>query len=194
MRMQVQGRQIGIGDAPTAYVMRQLAAAVQDSTERPGEAVEAVAAVSCGAGACCCDAHVHLPAARTASGPAAADVRAALCAERIERQMRRATRPSRDRHQDRPQPIEAVEAPAYVPAAGEGRDKSAEPGSLQPAIVAETTRSIRSRSVGEAAMQMELVKGGFLMFRNDADCRFGKVFRRGGGNAGLTGPANLSAS
>ena len=115
-------------------------------------------------------------------------------AERIEKQLRRYKRRLRDHHQNRPKPIEAFEAPAYVLQAAEIGEDSEEPESLQPVIVAEMKHSIQSLSVGEAVMQMELADKAFLMFRNDANGRFNVVFRREDGNIGWIDPANISAS
>jgi ribosomal subunit interface protein len=194
MRIQVQGKQIDVGNALTEHVTRHLSAAVQKYFDRP---VEAIVTFSRDAHAFRCDAHVHLPTGLTAASSATAgDVYAAFDqgAERIEKQIRRYKRRLRDHHQNRRRPIEAFEAPAYVLDAGDGRDDSEEPGSLQPVIVAEMTQSIQSLSVGEAVMQMELANKAFLMFRNDANGRLNVVFRRDDGNIGWIDPANISAS
>jgi ribosomal subunit interface protein len=194
MRIQVQGKQIDVGDALTEHVNRHLSAAVEKYFDRP---VEAVVTFSRDARAFRCDAHVHLPTGLTAASSATAnDVYLAFeqGAERIEKQIRRYKRRLRDHHQNRRRPIEAFDAPAYVLEAGNGRDESEEPGSLQPVIVAEMTHSIQSLSVGEAVMQMELADKAFLMFRNDATSRLNVVFRREDGNIGWVDPAYLPAS
>ena len=194
MRIQVQGKQIDVGNALTEHVNRHLSAAVQKYFDRP---VEAIVTFSRDARAYRCDAHVHLPTGLTAASSAVAnDVYAAFDqgAERIEKQIRRYKRRLRDHHQTRRKPIEAFEAAAYVLEAGDGRDESEEPESLQPVIVAEMTQSIQSLSVGEAVMQMELANKPFLMFRNDANGRFNVVYRREDGNIGWIDPANLAVS
>lgn len=194
MRIQVQGKQIDVGDALTQHVTQHLSAAVEKYFDRP---VEAIVTFSRDARAFRCDAHVHLPTGLTAASSATAnDVYTAFDqgAERIEKQIRRYKRRLRDHHQNRRKPIEAYEAPTYVLDAGDGRDDSEEPASLQPVIVAEMTQSIQTLSVGEAVMQLELANKAFLMFRNDASGRFNVVFRRDDGNIGWIDPANLSAS
>jgi ribosomal subunit interface protein len=194
MRIQVQGKQIEVGDALTEHVNRHLSAAVEKYFDRP---VEAIVTFSRDARAFRCDAHVHLPTGLTAASSATDnDVYAAFerGAERIEKQIRRYKRRLRDHQQNRGKPIEAFDASAYVLDAGGGRDESPEPESLQPVIVAEMTQSIQSLSVGEAVMQLELANKAFLMFRNDANGRFNVVFRRDDGNIGWIDPANLSAS
>jgi ribosomal subunit interface protein len=194
MRIQVQGKQIDVGNALTEHVTRQLSAAVEKYFDRP---IEAIVTFSRDARAYRCDAHVHLPTGLTAASSAtASDVYAAFeqGAERIEKQIRRYKRRLRDHHQNRRKPIEAVEAAAYVLEAGNGRDESDEPESLQPVIVAEMKQSIQSLSVGEAVMQLELANKAFLMFRNDGNGRFNVVYRREDGNIGWVDPANLSAN
>ncbi len=194
MRIQVQGKQIDLGDALTEHVTRELSAAVEKYFDRP---VEAIVTFSRDARAYRCDAHVHLPTGLTAASSATAnDVYAAFDqgAQRIEKQIRRYKRRLRDHHQNRGKPIEASETPAYVRDAGNGRDESDEPELLQPVIIAEMTQSIQSLGVGEAVMQMELANKAFLMFRNDATGHFNVVYRRDDGNIGWIDPANLSAS
>jgi ribosomal subunit interface protein len=194
MRIQVQGKQIEVGNALTEHVTRQLSAAVEKYFDRP---VEAIVTFSRDARAYRCDAHVRLPTGLTAASSAtASDVYLAFeqGAERIEKQIRRYKRRLRDYHANRRKPIEAYEATAYVLDAGDGRDESDEPQSLQPVIIAEMTQSIQALSVGEAVMQMELANKAFLMFRNDANGRLNVVYRREDGNIGWVDPANLSAS
>jgi ribosomal subunit interface protein len=198
MRVQVQGKQIDVGDALTEHVTRHLSAAVEKYFDRP---VEAIVTFSRDARAYRCDAQVRLPTGLTAASSATAnDAYAAFDqgSERIEKQIRRYKRRLRDHHQNRRKPIEAVEAAAYVLDAGNGRDESDEPESLQPVIVAEMTHSIQSLSVGEAVMQLELANKAFLMFRNDGNGRVNLVYRRDDGNVGwvdpASPPADLSAS
>ena len=83
------------------------------------------------------------------------------------------------------------EAQAYVL---RGHDEETDTGTLngmQPVIIAEMTTPIKSLTVGEAVMQMELADARFLMFRNDANGRINIVFQRDDGNVGWIDPANL---
>ena len=64
---------------------------------------------------------------------------------------------------------------------------------LNPVVIAETQTKLRSLTVGEAVMQMELEHAPFLMFRNDANGRFNIVFQREDGNIGWVDPDNLAA-
>lgn len=194
MRIQVQGKQIDVGPALTEHVSRQLSASIEKYFDRP---VDATVTFSRDAHSFRCDARVNLPTGLTAASTGmASDVYAAFDqgAERIEKQIRRYKRRLRDHHQNRREPIEALEAPAYVIDAARTHDASDEPETLQPVIVAEMTHSIQSLSVGEAVMQMELADKPFLMFRNDGTGRFNVVFRREDGNIGWVDPATLSAS
>ncbi|MGB0440285.1 MAG: sigma 54 modulation/S30EA ribosomal C-terminal domain-containing protein, partial [Paracoccaceae bacterium] len=64
---------------------------------------------------------------------------------------------------------------------------------LSPVVIAEMKTDLRSLSVGEAVMQMELEDAKFLMFRNDSHGRLNIVFRREDGNIGWIDPENLAA-
>jgi hypothetical protein len=59
-------------------------------------------------------------------------------------------------------------------------------------IIAEMTTDIKSLTVGEAVMQMELAHAPFLMFTNMANGRINVVFQREDGNVGWIDPANLA--
>jgi ribosomal subunit interface protein len=194
MHIQVQGKQVEVGTALTEHVTRHLTASVQKYFDRP---VNAIVTFSRDAHGFRCDAYIHLPTGMTA----AARGRAGDCysafeqgAERIEKQLRRHKRRLRDHHHARRKPIEAGEAKEYVLGAADSAEDAAEPGSPQPLIVAEMTKSIQLLSVGQAVSQMEQANRPFLMFRNEANGRFNVVFRREDGNVGWVDPANLATS
>ena len=65
---------------------------------------------------------------------------------------------------------------------------------VEPVIIAEMKADIKSLTVGEAVMQMELTHASFLMFRNDANGRLNVVYQRDDGNVGWIDPANLPES
>jgi len=73
------------------------------------------------------------------------------------------------------------------------RDEDEHSETLSPVVIAEMKTDLRSLSVGEAVMQMELEAAPFLMFLNDANGRVNIVFLRDDGNIGWIDPANLAA-
>ena len=196
MHIKVSGKQIDVGDALRGHVEGNLVAAVGKYFDRP---VDAHVVFSRSGHSFQCDASVHLSTGLTAQARAMnEEIYAAFdtATDRIEKQLRRYKRRLKDHHHSRPSPVEMVEARAYVLRSqddevdGEPDEGAAEAG-LQPAIIAEMTAEVKSLTVGEAVMQMELAHSAFLMFRNDANGRLNIVFQRDDGNVGWIDPANL---
>lgn len=193
MHIQVNGKQIDVGTALTEHVETSLTAAVGKYFDRP---VDATVTFSKDRHNFRCESLVHLPTGLVAQSTGMApDVYAAfdLGAEKIEKQIRRYKRRLKDHHQKRKKPVEAVDAPAYVLDAPQFAQEADEPETLQPVIVAEMTEAIKSLSVGEAVMQMELADKPFLMFRHDSNGRVNVVFRRDDGNIGWIDPADIAS-
>ena len=192
MQTRVSGKHIDVGDALRTHVEEHLAESVTKYFDRP---VDAAVVFSRDGHVFKCDASVHLSTGLTAKAEGQhADIYAAFeyaCA-RIEKQLRRYKRRLKDHHAKRSNPIEAFSAPAYVIAAHDEEDAQTESegeSGYQPVIVAEMTTDIKSLSVGEAVMQMELAHAPFLMFKNDANGRLNIVFQRDDGNVGWVDPA-----
>ena len=204
MKITVSGKQIDVGDALRAHVEGNLAAAVSKYFDRP---VDAHVVFSRRGHEFTCDASVHLPTGLTAQAHGVStDVYAAFeqATDRIEKQLRRHKRRLKDHHQARKTPIEMTEAPTYVLRGYEEDDREgdregdevgvAEVNGEQPVIVAEMTMPVKTLTVGEAVMQMELAHRRFLVFRNDASGRINVVYQRDDGNVGWIDPANLPES
>jgi len=192
MQITVSGKHIDIGDALRTHVEYNLVAAVGKYFERP---VDAHVIFSRNGHEFKCDSSVHLPTGLTAQAHAVSnEIYAAFdqAADRIEKQLRRYKRRLKDHHQTRMDPIELIEAQSYV-LQGHGEDSEGEiVNGAQPVIIAEMRTDIKSLSVGEAVMQMELAHVPFLMFKNSANGRINVVFQRDDGNVGWIDPANLS--
>jgi hypothetical protein len=58
-----------------------------------------------------------------------------------------------------------------------------------PPIVAETTRNLRSMSVEEAVMELDLSQSGVIVFRHAGHGGLNVVYRRSDGNIGWIDPA-----
>ncbi|MFN3614180.1 MAG: ribosome hibernation-promoting factor, HPF/YfiA family [Rubrimonas sp.] len=191
MQIQINGKQIDIGDALRTHVEDRVGQAVGKYAER---AINGQVTFSRDGHNFKCDAQAHLPTGLVAQASGAApDIYASFdaCLERLEKQLRRYKRRLKDHHADRAEPIEAIAAPAYVIAGADHEDEESEPATLDPVIVAEMTMDIKKVSVGEAVMQMELAHAPFLMFRNERHGGLNVVFRREDGNIGWVDPENL---
>lgn len=189
MRIQISGKQMDIGDALRTHVEDRLGEAVGKYFDRP---VDAVVTFCKDRHQFVADSSVHLATGMTVQATARADeVYASFegAVDRMEKQLRRYKRRLKDHHRDRQDPIEAMEASAYV-LRGHDDNDTEEPTSLQPVIVAEMATRVPSLSVGEAVMQMELAGAQLLVFRNDAHGGVNVVYRRDDGNIGWVDPKN----
>ncbi len=191
MHIKVSGKHIDVGDALRSHVEESVRSAVGKYFDRP---VDAHVVFSRRGHEFVCDASVHLSTGLTAQAHAAAgEIYAAFdqATGRVEKQLRRYKRRLKAHHSARSGPIEMTEASSYVL---RGLDEEAEDGGvdgMQPVIVAEMTTPIKSLTVGEAVMQMELADAPFLMFRNEASGRINVVYQRDDGHVGWIDPVNL---
>jgi len=191
MYIKVSGKHIDVGDALRTHVEQNIESSVAKYFDRP---VDAHVVFSRRGHEFACDSSVHLSTGLTAQAHAvASEIYSAFdqATDRIEKQLRRYKRRLKDHHNTRTDPIEMIEASSYVL---RGHDEEADEGDtngMQPVIVAEMTTPIKSLTVGEAVMQMELAHAPFLLFRNDANGRINIVYQRDDGNVGWIDPANL---
>lgn len=188
MRYQISGKHIDIGDALQTHVRDVLDSAVGKYAERP---TEAQVTFSKDAHEYVCESSVHLSTGLTVNAKArSADIYSSFdgCAERMEKQLRRYKRRLKDHHSNRSTPVELFGAFSYIVAHDEDGDEASEPDTLQPIIVAETQTKIKSLSVGEAVMQMELAGENVLVFRNEGQKRMNVVYKRADGNIGWIDP------
>lgn len=197
MQITVSGKQIDVGEALKVHVEDNLVSAVSKYFDRP---VDAHVVFSRRGHEFTCDSSVHLPTGLTAQAHGASqDIYAAFeqAADRIEKQLRRHKRRLKDHHQARKTPIEMTEAASYVLRGYDeetGDESAATANGEQPVIIAEMTMPVKTLTVGEAVMQMELDHARFLLFRNGASGRLNIVYERDDGNVGWVDPANLPES
>jgi len=194
MQITITGKHIDVGDALRTHVEYNMVAAVGKYFDRP---VDAHVVFSRNGHEFKCDSSVHLSTGLTAQAQAvSSEIYAAFdqATDRIEKQLRRYKRRLKDHHQARKNPIESLEAQSYVLQGHDEEQDEANVNGMQPVIIAEMTTGIKSLTVGEAVMQMELAHRPFLMFRNDANGRINVVFQREDGNIGWIDPANLPGS
>jgi len=188
MRIQVNGKQMDVGAALTTHVEDRLTDTVSKFSTN---AVEAIVTFSKDRYEHVCDISVHLSTGLTtkAQGRSKGDVYDSFDGglSRMEKQLRRYKRRLKDHHKERSDPIEMIGVSSYVIETNSDDDVE-EPESLQPVIVAEMETALKSLSVGEAVMQMELDGAPVLVFRNDAHGGVNVVYQREDGNIGWVDP------
>jgi ribosomal subunit interface protein len=108
-------------------------------------------------------------------------------ADRIEKRLRRYKSRLRDHHSGARGEFPASAARERVIAAED--EDGAEPSPLNPVVVSESTLQLRTLTVGEAVMQLDLTDKPALVFRNSAHGEINVVYRRSDGNIGWIDPA-----
>jgi ribosomal subunit interface protein len=190
MHIQINGRQIDVGDSLRSHVEERLSERVAKYFDRP---VNAAVTFSRDGKDFRVDASLHLSSGLTIQAQVRnAEIYAAFdqSAERLEKQLRRYKRRLRDHHTKAKAPFPVQEVQAYVIApADEAED---EPADLQPVIVAETRTEIKTLTVGEAVMQLDLLDAPMLLFHNSAHSGLNVVYRRSDGNIGWIDPQNTT--
>ena len=193
MLTRVNGKQIDVGQSLTTHVTDRLEDVVHKYAEKP---VEAVVTFSKDRYEFVADISVHLSTGLTSKSHAkAGEIYGAFDSslDKMETQLRRYKRRLKDHHKERTKPIEITDAPAYIIDAGANIGEEEEPDSLQPVIVAEMETQVKSLSVGEAVMQMELDGAPVIVFRNNTHGGVNVVYQRGDGNIGWIDPKSTEA-
>jgi ribosomal subunit interface protein len=116
-------------------------------------------------------------------------------AERIERRLRRYKRRLKDRHAARANGRHSVDlaatvdAPSYVIEAPD--EETEEVVEFNPVIIAESTTALRSLSVSEAVMELDMTGVPVVVFRHAGHGRINLVYRRSDGHVGWIDPPAL---
>ena len=116
-------------------------------------------------------------------------------AERIEKRLRRYRHRLKDRHTARANgrhadlPAETIDAPSYVIEAPNEAEQ--EVTGFNPVIIAESTTSLRSMSVSDAVLDLDMTGGQVLVFRHAGHGRVNVVYRRPDGHIGWIDPPAL---
>ncbi len=194
MQIQITGRHMELGEALRGRIEEGLEAAVSKYFNRTGEANVFVSQQGPFVEV---DCNVHLPSGIVLQSTGKADDPYAaleVSLDKMEKRVRRYKRRLKDHHANG-QPALPAQAVAemliQVPAedAEDVGDTGAENGDA-PLTVAETRVQIRTMSVSEAVMQLELQDVPALMFRNASHDGLNMVYRRPDGHIGWVDPAN----
>ncbi len=192
MQIEVNGKQIDIGDALRAHVIDALSLAMEKYAERPVDATVTFAKDG-HEYKCECSTHLSTGMKAQATGKAN-EIYAAfdVANERLAKQLRRYKRRLKNHHKARSTPFERFEASSFV-IESDSPDVEDASDSMQPVIIAESTTSIPVLSVGEAVLQMEIGSEPVVMFRNEKNDGINVVYRREDGNVGWIDPSASTA-
>lgn len=141
------------------------------------------------------DCNAHLPSGIVLqSSGQASDPYAALeeSLGKMEKRVRRYHRRLKDHHKRAPLPSEP--ANAFILKSPEDADTVPEDKGEAPLIVAESASNVKTMSVSEAVMQLELSDTPAVLFRNVKHDGLNMVYRREDGNIGWVDPAGHSAA
>jgi ribosomal subunit interface protein len=196
MQIQITGKHMNLGAAMRDRIEAGLEAAVAKYFTRTGEASVFVSQQGPFVEV---DCNVHLPSGIVLQSTGRADDPYAaleVSLEKMEKRVRRYKRRLRDHHAAAPLPLPAQAASEMliqVSDTDDSEDAGIEVGDA-PLTVAETSVQIRTMTVSQAVMQLELQDVPALMFRNAGHDGLNMVYRRPDGHIGWVDPANTPRS
>lgn len=197
MQIQITGKHMDLGDALRSRIETGLEAAVSKYFDRTGDARVFVSQQGPFVEV---DCNVHLPSGiRLQSTGKADDPYAALeeSLDKMEKRVRRYKRKLKDHHATPASALPsfmASESIIQVNGHDVDTEEEGESEAAAPLTVAETKIDIRTMSVSEAVMQLELQELPALMFRNAGHEGLNMVYRRPDGHIGWVDPANMPES
>ena len=190
MQVFVSGRHIDLGDGVRDRVETRLAARVGKYFH---QALDAQVQFSKSRHLYRSDISVHARRGVSVQAHGEADDMLAafeMAADRVEKRLRRFKRRLTDHHGQRLQTDDVEEVARQTVIAAENEDEpEPDAGVDSPVTIAESTTPIRTLTVGEAVMRLELAGLPVLMFRDRGSGRYNVVYRRDDGNIGWLDPA-----
>lgn len=194
MQIQITGKHMDLGEALRGRIETGLEAAVSKYFNRTGDARVFVSQQGPFVEV---DCNVHLPSGIILQSTGkAGDPYAALedSLDKMEKRVRRYKRRLKDHHAGNTTfPSEpAAESVIQVNGYDTEAEEELPEASDAPLTVAETAVHIRTMSVSEAVMQLELQEVPALMFRNAGHGRLNMVYRRPDGHISWVDPADAS--
>jgi ribosomal subunit interface protein len=195
MTLRISGKQMEIGDAFRERIDDRIQLAVDKyfdggfsghvTVEKTGSRFTADCLVRL-------DTGVTLQATGQAQEPQSAFDAAA---DRIEKRLRRYKRRLKS-HDTGPDPMadfDAAETMDYRVMAPVADEDSEVPEDYAPAIVAETTMSLRTMSVASAVIELDMKDSPVFVFRNAGSSNVNIVYRRADGNIGWIDPSSIGS-
>jgi ribosomal subunit interface protein len=194
MSLRISGKNLDVGEALRGQAEERVAAAVSKYYEG---GYQGHVTVDKDGSAFRTDGVLHLSSGITLEASATAhDPYASLdkMAERIEKRLRRYKRRLKDRSASNGRDA-GIEIPSYVIAAPDDdiEDFDGTSAGDNPVIVAESTKSLHSLTVGDAVAELDLTGAPVIVFRHAGNGRMNIVYRRRDGNIGwIDPPGSLS--
>ncbi len=191
MPLRVSGKNLDIGEALRAQVVDRVSGAVRKFFDGSFSGHVTVAREGTGFRTDCA---LHLSSGVTLQTEGSAHdayQSADRAAERLERRLRRYKQRLKDRpvHGASTEEI-ALEIASYVIQAPE--DDEAEIADFHPVVIAETKKNVRTQSVSEAVLDLDLTGAPVVVFRHAGSGRVNMVYRRNDGNIGWIDPSALA--
>jgi ribosomal subunit interface protein len=188
MSLRISGKHMELGDSFRSLISNRISDAI-DKYFDGGFSGHVTVEKSGSRYAADCNLHldsgVNLQAEGHAQEPQAAFDKAA---ERIEKRLRRYKRRLKDRHVTPIQPDDI----AYRVMESVSEDDEMEVSTdYAPAIVAESTMSLKTLSVANAVMELDMRDSPVMVFRNSGNGHVNVVYRRNDGNIGWIDPASI---
>ncbi len=183
MHLTITGKQIDIGSALRTHVQDRVTLSVGKYFDRP---VDGSVTFSRDGHEYRADCTVHLASGLHLQAQGrSTDIYASFdgAIERMEKRLRRYKRRIRDHHNGARANIDFSPAREHI-IASDVDESGAEPETLAPVVVSESTTQLRTLTVGEAVMQLDLGETPALVFRNSAHGEINVVYRRADGNIG----------
>lgn len=194
MQIQITGKHIDLGDTLRGRIEAGLEAAVTKYFDRP---IGGNVTVSKSGYKTIVDCSVHLPSGIILNAQGGAEEPyAALeeALEKMEKRVRRYKRRLKDHHRADRTPMPSEVVPAFVLQSHDEEETDGGDGEeLQPLVIAEMNEQMRTMSVAEAVMQLELGEAPVVFFRHATLERLNLVYRRPDGHIGWVDPAPASA-
>jgi len=187
MTLKIVGKHMDIGEALTSRIEERIEGAV---TKYFSNGYSGQITMEKSANQFSSDCFLHLDSGVTlqASGRAG-DAHSAFdgAAERIEKRLRRYKRRLKDHHSsnDNSAAFEASYSVIETP-----EQESEMPEDFQPAIVAESSKSVKTLSVAMAVMELDLSDQPVQVFKNAGNGQINVVYRRQDGHIGWVDPTN----
>jgi len=183
MQLSITGKQIDIGSALRTYVQNRLTQSVGKYFDKP---VDSSVTFSRDGHEYRADCTVHLASGLHLQAQGrSTDIYASFdaAADRMDKRLRRYKERIRDHHNGSRAAYDASPARERIIAADFDED-APEPKSLNPIVVSESATQLRTLTVGEAVMQLDLMETPALVFRNSAHGEINVVYRRADGHIG----------
>lgn len=192
MSVRVSGKHMEIGDAFRQKIGERVEDAVTKYFDGGYSGQVTVTKSAAAAAQFVADCMVHLDAGANLHATGAAnDPQLAfdMAADRIEKRLRRYKRKLKDHHPANQSAASIEVTYTVMDAVSEEHDEV--PEDFAPTIVAESTKKLRTMSVANAVMALDMTDEPVLLFRSPGNQEVNIVYRRNDGNIGWIDSANI---